>query len=104
MSCTDELDSLVPPLQVTSKPVVHGLTRRLLLAGGAKLAVFSSLLAACAPAQQRPAAAQPTAQADAPTSAGPTAPVPGPRAATLEKLDIAFCSQVLCGIPLEVAR
>lgn len=104
MACSDELDSLVPPLHVTPRPVVHGITRRLLLAGSAKLAAVSSLLAACAPAQPRSSGAQPAAQLDAPASAGPTAPVPGPRAATLEKLDIAFCSQVLCGIPLEVAR
>src|SRR5438067_6426751 len=73
----------------------------MLLAGAAKLTVLSSLLLACAPTQRGPTTSAPSAGAPA---GGPTAPVPGPRATTLQPLELAFCSQVLCGIPLEVAR
>ncbi len=81
---------------------MHGITRRNLLGGAARLAAVAPLLAACAPG---PGSA-PAPQAAAPSGpgAGPTAPVAGPRAAVLQPLEIAFCSQVLCGIPLEVAR
>src|SRR5213596_3281658 len=99
MSCCDELDSLVPPYHVTPRPTLHGVTRRVLLAGAAKLAAVSAFLAACAPARQQTPSSVPGGTAPA---GGPTAPVPGPRAATLQPLEIAFCSQVLCGIPLEV--
>lgn len=71
------------------------MTRRALLTTLTKLAVTSPLIAACSRAEPPAAPAQPA-------SGG--APVPGPRPAVLRKVELAFCSQVLCGIPLEVAR
>lgn len=86
-------------MQVTPRPVVRGISRRLFLAATAKLAAVSSLLVACAPGAPSPEPA-PRAPADGELAA----PVPGPRPATLQRLELAFCSQILCGIPLEVAR
>jgi NitT/TauT family transport system substrate-binding protein len=92
----DELDSLVPPRRVPKKVLIPGMTRRMLLGTVTKLAVASPLIAACGRGEPAPApAAQPGAG---------QAPVAGPRPATMRKIELAFCSQVLCGVPLEVAR
>ncbi len=74
------------------------MTRRALLGTLGKLAVAAPLIAACTRAPTSGPAGQP--------AQGGTgqAPVAGPRPATLRKVELAFCSQVLCGIPLEVAR
>ena len=86
-------------MRVTPRPVLRGISRRLFLASTVKLAAVSSFLVACAPGAARPEPAP-----RAPSDGDLAAPVPGPRPATLQKLDLAFCSQILCGIPLEVAR
>jgi NitT/TauT family transport system substrate-binding protein len=75
------------------------MTRRSLLGTVSKLAVTAPLLAACGRSDPMPTPGGPPAQ-----PAAGQAPVAGPRPATMRKVELAFCSQVLCGIPLEVAR
>jgi NitT/TauT family transport system substrate-binding protein len=96
----DELDSLVPPRRVPKKILTPGITRRSLLGTIGKIAVTAPLIAACSPSQST-APAQTGSQ---PQSGTGQAPVAGPRPATMRKVELAFCSQVLCGVPLEVAR
>jgi NitT/TauT family transport system substrate-binding protein len=99
-SC-DELDSLVTPRRVPKKVLIPGMTRRSLLGTLGKLAIAAPLLAACDPAP----ATRPAAPAGQPAQTGAgQAPVAGPRPANMRKIELAFCSQVLCGVPLEVAR
>ncbi len=76
------------------------MARRALLATAAKLAVFTSLAACVA----KPAAESTPA---APGAGRPaSAPAPSDRApgSALEHVELAFCSQVLCILPFEVAR
>jgi len=74
------------------------LGRRALLGGAAKLAALASLVACTG----RPAAAPPAAE----EPGAPDADVTPDKAATgaLEPVELAFCSQVLCILPFEVAR
>ncbi len=96
MCNADELDALVPPLAVTPRPRV---ARRALLGATAKIGALLAL-AACT---GKPSAAP----AEAPRAAGAPASTGAPGAApsgVLEAVELAFCSQVLCILPFEVAR
>ena len=98
-----ELDRLIPPMQVTPKAVVKGMSRRNLLNIAFKASAAVSL-AACAPPTGSPSAVQTTAPAGAPAGSGERPVEAGPPQPNPEKLDLAFCSQVLCVLPFEVAR
>ncbi len=77
-------------------------SRRFLLGATAQLAAVASLAVACAPAGTTPSA---PAGATTPQSPGEqqagAQPVPP---ATLQPVELAFCSQVMCVLPFEVAR
>jgi NitT/TauT family transport system substrate-binding protein len=74
------------------------LGRRSLFAIGAKLAALGSLVA-CSPTRGA-APSQPAPGEKAPSDA----PVAGPPAARQDPIELAFCSQVMCILPFEVAR
>jgi NitT/TauT family transport system substrate-binding protein len=130
--CTDcgcGLTTIAPPLQVTQRPVKRIVSRRAAFGVTMKASALS-LLAACSPAASPTAvqpAASPAAQATAapasqpaattvpvaqptaapvaqPTAAAVAQPTAAPAAGPLEKVELAFCSQVLCILPYEVAR
>ncbi len=103
--CTDcGAGPLASPLRVTPRPLKRMLSRR----GAVALAIKSSalsLLAACAPGSAGPAAPDTSQPAAAASSASSAASAPATSAVSrLEKLDLAFCSAVLCVLPYEVAR
>jgi len=91
---------LAPPLPITPRPIPRLLGRRTLLGTAAGVAALASL-AACSPS-----GGSAPAPGAAPSGAEPGgAPAAGaPAAGRLESLDLAFCSQVLCILPYEVAR
>ena len=92
--------AIAPPLRVTRRPVRRILSRRATLAIAAK-ASGVSLLLACSPE----AAPRPTntgSSAGASSSSTPAAP--DTPTSALRKIDLAFCSQVLCIVPYEAAR
>jgi NitT/TauT family transport system substrate-binding protein len=80
--------------------------RRALLGGAAKLAAFGAGLAAIAACAPKPAAAPPQPPNSAGSSAKPSGGEAPAAAASgpLEHVELAFCSQVLCVLPYEVAR
>jgi len=88
---------------VTPGPPLRLVARRALLGGAAKLAALGAglaALAACAPKAAAPAPAAPAPAAQPFGGEAPAAPPSG----SLEHVELAFCSQVLCVLPYEVAR
>src|SRR5687768_14559865 len=73
--------------------------RRTLLAGAAKLAAVASLAACASPSATSPAAAPSRTDQSRPGGAPAGAP-----SGKVEHVELAFCSQVLCILPFEVAR
>jgi NitT/TauT family transport system substrate-binding protein len=90
---------LAPPLPITPRPIPRLLGRRTLLGTAAGFAALASL-AACTPS----GGSAPAAGSAPPAGAGAPGDAPAPAARGLETLDLAFCSQVLCILPFEVAR
>ena len=94
--CTDcgcGLPPDAPPMSVTAPPRQRLLSRRSTLAVAAKAGALS-LLAACSPRSAAPT--EPPGTTSSARSAS--------RAAGLQRVDLAFCSQLLCVLPYEVAR
>jgi hypothetical protein len=101
--CTDRgcgLPPVAPSLSVTSPAPKRMLSRRSAFAIAAKTSALS-LLAACSPktaigpaTDGSPAAGQPG------RAAGPASK----SAVALQRRDLAFCSQLLCILPYEIAR
>jgi NitT/TauT family transport system substrate-binding protein len=98
---------------VTPRPRLHLVTRRALLGGAAKLAAVGAGLAALAACATKPAASpgegrppQPPNNGGSPGTAEPAEAEGAGAAASgnLEHVELAFCSQVLCVLPYEVAR
>jgi NitT/TauT family transport system substrate-binding protein len=90
---------LAAPLPITPRPVPRLLGRRTLLGTAAGVALGS--LVACTPS----GGSAPAPAAPPPAAEPGGAPAPGaPFAGGLQSLDLAFCSQVLCILPFEVAR
>jgi NitT/TauT family transport system substrate-binding protein len=122
--CGGEKDPSVPPFRIFQPKPLKQYGRRAALRASL-LASTGSLLAACAPTATTPTAApaKPTegpkpSEAPKPTEAskaGAEAPKPTDKPAIvmttapsgkpgLERVQLAFCSQVLCILPYEVAR
>src|SRR5436853_411934 len=76
--------------------------RRALLGGAAKLAAFGGALAAVAACA--PSGGALSGQASAPAAKPSGGEAPAKPSGPLEKIELAFCSQVLCVLPYEVAR
>src|SRR5690242_7206820 len=91
--CTDcgcGLPALAPPMAVTQPPPKRLLSRRSTFAVAAQAGALS-LLAACSPRSTPPAA-----PGQAVSSASNAS-----RGAPLLRVDLAFCSQLLCVLPYE---
>jgi NitT/TauT family transport system substrate-binding protein len=91
--------AIAPPLRVTRRPVRRILSRRATLAIAAKASAVSLLLA-CSPEAARPTNTGSSAGA----SSSSTPAAPDTPTSALRKIDLAFCSQVLCIVPYEAAR
>jgi len=92
--------AIAPPLRVTRRPVRRILSRRATLAIAAKASAVSLLLACSPEAAPRPTNTGSSAGASSSTTpAAPDTPT-----SALRKIDLAFCSQVLCIVPYEAAR
>ncbi len=101
--CTDcgcGLPAIAPPLRVTRRPVRRILSRRATLAIAAKASAVSLLLACSPEAAPRPTNTGSSAGA----SSSSTPAAPDTPTSALRKIDLAFCSQVLCIVPYEAAR
>ena len=101
--CTDcgcGLPGIAPPLSVTRRPVRRILSRRATLAIAAKASAVSLLLACSPEAAPRPTNTGSSAGA----SSSSTPAAPDTPTSALRKIDLAFCSQVLCIVPYEAAR
>jgi NitT/TauT family transport system substrate-binding protein len=75
-------------------------TRRTLLRGTAQVAALASL-AACAPGAP---SGSPPARPEPPSAPAAAPAASAPSGGKLQSLELAFCSQVLCILPFEVAR
>lgn len=111
MCGTDELDSLVPPLAMTPRPRLKLLRRRSFLGAAATVAAVTSLVACgatstpTAPLALTPTAGTRPAGAGSPAASSASgATTASPASGKLERVELAFCSQVLCVLPFEVAR
>ena len=92
--------AIAPPLTVTRRPVRRILSRRATLAIAAKASAVSLLLACSPEAAPRPTNTGSSAGA----SSSSTPAAPDTPTSALRKIDLAFCSQVLCIVPYEAAR
>ena len=92
--------AIAPPLRVTRRPVRRILSRRATLAIAAKASAVSLLLACSPEAAPRPTNTGSSAGA----SSSSTPAAPDTPTSALRKIDLAFCSQVLCIVPYEAAR
>ena len=92
--------AIAPPLRVTRHPVRRILSRRATLAIAAKASAVSLLLACSPEAAPRPTNTGSSAGA----SSSSTPAAPDTPTSALRKIDLAFCSQVLCIVPYEAAR
>jgi len=92
--------AIAPPLRVARRPVRRILSRRATLAIAAKASAVSLLLACSPEAAPRPTNTGSSAGA----SSSSTPAAPDTPTSALRKIDLAFCSQVLCIVPYEAAR